>query len=380
MTDKLEETAQQIADRGREALIARLRPAFQEAAAAHSDVLDLTPEQLDAMVHRAVDRADGLQWRRALASVATEQLGISLGEALGHPAVVRAQELAGAPSYEDSLAQLGPLPGVSATPEPVAADAAPAPETDTDAPLAEAGTDAPFVEADADAPLVDAETDTDAPLVDVEADTDAPLVAETETDALLVDAEATPLTEPEDSGPEDEPVAEVEDAARLVPPPPSDEEVEAAAPAPSFAAHDADAEHEDDYDAELPLSTAEYETVGPFEEEDDYADDDALRVAVIHLGGIANLAPAERNIELQMSEDGLDIVRGGGEILGRLDWDQVKALEVPTPKGRRRMRRGVSTHLIVRTARGDASFEVPEVSPPELQQHLAPIVARHVRG
>ena len=30
---------------------------------------------------------------------------------------------------------------------------------------------------------------------------------------------------------------------------------------------------------------------------------------------------------------------------------------------------GAATHLVVRTARGDASFEVPEVSPPELQAH-----------
>ncbi len=173
----------------------------------------------------------------------------------------------------------------------------------------------------------------------------------------------------------------------------------APAPALPFAEHDADAEtqaahdaehedeHEHDYEDEpadesaLPISTAEYETLGPYEDDEyEEGDDHALRVAVIHLGGIANLAPAERNIELQMSEEGLDIVRGGGEILGRLDWDQVKALEVPTPRGRRRMRRGASTHLIVRTARGDASFEVPEVTPPELEQHLAPIVARHIRA
>jgi hypothetical protein len=160
-----------------------------------------------------------------------------------------------------------------------------------------------------------------------------------------------------------------------------EEEEEATPQALPFAEHDADTEYhaatEDDVEGghadepEPPQSTAEYEALGPFEDEEEYdEDEDALRVAVIHLGGIANLAPAERNIELQMSEDGLDIVRGGGEILGRLDWDQVKALEVPTPKGRRRMRRGASTHLIVRTARGDASFEVPEVSPPELEQHI----------
>jgi hypothetical protein len=327
VTDTLEETAQQIADRGREALIARLRPAFQEAAAAHSDVLDLAPEQLDAMVERAVERADGLQWRRALASVATEQLGISLGEALGHPAVVRAQELAGAPSYEESLAALGPLPGVSSKPEEI--DSPP-------------GTGAEGTDED-----------------------------ELPDHVALVDVGV-------EDGLSDEVIEEEE------------EEEEATPQALPFAEHDADTEYhaatEDDVEGghadepEPPQSTAEYAALGPFEDEEEYdEDEDALRVAVIHLGGIANLAPAERNIELQMSEDGLDIVRGGGEILGRLDWDQVKALEVPTPKGRRRMRRGASTHLIVRTARGDASFEVPEVSPPELQQHLAPIVARHIR-
>ncbi len=372
MTDTLEETAQQIADQGREALIARLRPAFQEAAAAHSDVLDLGPDQLDAMVERAVERADGLQWRRALASVATEQLGISLGEALGHPAVARAQELAGAPSYEESLAQLGPLPGVSAKP----ATEAGAPVTEADAPVTEA--DAPVTEAEA--ALAD---DPDAPVDEIDAPpgTGAQGTDEDETPDLVPAAPEHPSDHVE-SDDSDEALAALPDAGTLAP-----------APALPFADHDADTEYdaateldlEDEYadEPKPPQSTDEYEALGPDEEYDEEYDEDdehALRVAVIHLGGIANLAPAERNIELQMSEDGLDIVRAGGEILGRLDWDQVKALEVPTPRGRRRMRRGASTHLIVRTARGDASFEVPEVTPPELQQHLAPIVARHVRG
>jgi hypothetical protein len=102
--EDLEATAQQIADQGRDALIGRLRPAFEQAAQAHSDVLKLDEEQLEQMVQRAADRADGLQWRRALASVASEQLGIGLGEALAHPAVVRAQAIVGAPSYEEALA------------------------------------------------------------------------------------------------------------------------------------------------------------------------------------------------------------------------------------------------------------------------------------
>ncbi len=87
MSDELEQTAQRIADRGREALTERMRPAFAQAAAAHADVLALGDEQVEAMVQRAVERADGMQWRTALATVASEELGIELGTALGHPAV-----------------------------------------------------------------------------------------------------------------------------------------------------------------------------------------------------------------------------------------------------------------------------------------------------
>ncbi len=140
MTETLEHTAQRIADQGRSALLARLRPAFTEAVRAHSDVLNLDGDQLEQMVQRAADRADGLQWRRALADVATEQLGITLGEALSHPAVARAQAIVGAPSYEDSLAALGPVPGLEAKPaQPAEHDeAADATEEEPEAPDGEA--------------------------------------------------------------------------------------------------------------------------------------------------------------------------------------------------------------------------------------------------
>ncbi len=105
--DTVEQDAQRIAERGRDALVARLRGAFEEAAVAHSDVIQLDSDRLEAMVQNAADNADGLQWRRALASVASEELGISLAEALGHPVVARAQAIAGAPSYEESLAAIG---------------------------------------------------------------------------------------------------------------------------------------------------------------------------------------------------------------------------------------------------------------------------------
>jgi hypothetical protein len=116
VTDTVEDTARQIAEQGRDTLVERLRPAFKEAAAAHSDVLTLDDEQVERMVQRAADRADGLQWRRALASVASDQLGIGLGEALGHPAVARAQAIVGAPSYEDALAAVSAGQGAPAAP------------------------------------------------------------------------------------------------------------------------------------------------------------------------------------------------------------------------------------------------------------------------
>jgi hypothetical protein len=129
MADTLDKTAQRIAEKGREALLERLRPAFEEAAAAHADVLELDADKLEQMVQRAADRADGLQWRRALASVATEELGIGLGEALGHPVVAKAQALVGAPSYEESLAAIVEATPTGGTETP----AAPATEAVADA-------------------------------------------------------------------------------------------------------------------------------------------------------------------------------------------------------------------------------------------------------
>jgi len=99
VSDTVQHTARRIAERGRPALLEFLRPAFRQTAADHTDVVELGADQLEQMVQEAADRADGLLWRRALAGVATEELGISLGEALRHPAVARAQAIVGAPAY-----------------------------------------------------------------------------------------------------------------------------------------------------------------------------------------------------------------------------------------------------------------------------------------
>jgi hypothetical protein len=99
-----EELAQRLATQGREQLTARLRAAFDQAAARYPDTLVIDPEALEQMVQSAADRADGVLWRRALAAAAREELGLELGQALVHPAVERAQELAGAPPYHPSTA------------------------------------------------------------------------------------------------------------------------------------------------------------------------------------------------------------------------------------------------------------------------------------
>jgi hypothetical protein len=103
---------------------------------------------------------------------------------------------------------------------------------------------------------------------------------------------------------------------------------------------------------------------------------ETLRLAAVHLGGIANLEPAEQGIELLLSEDGLDIARGSDELLGRLRWPEIRSLDVPSPRGLRRRKRG-GAHLVVRTRHGDATFEIPEASSEELQTQLEPLLQKH---
>ena len=298
MTEELEQTAQQIADRGREALIERLRPAFRDAAAQHADVLELNDDQLEEMVQRAADRADGLQWRRALASVATEQLGIGLGEALSHPAVERAQAIVGAPSYEESLAALAARRESEAEAKTEAEAGEATPAEAIDAPEAEAIEVVEYGEPEADAVH-----------------------------------EAGGVTEAIDAAVQDEPQDHPEP------------------PVQPTTEHDAI--------TEPPGS---------------------IRVTVVHLGGVANLEPGERDIELRLSEVGLDIVRGMDETLGRLTWEDIRELSVPPPRGLRLRRRDSHAHLVVRTENGDASFEVPSVAPDELREHLTPLIERHGRA
>jgi hypothetical protein len=311
---ELDETAARIAERGRDALVQRLRPAFREAAAAHADLLDLSDEQIEEMVQRAADRADGLQWRRALAWVATEDLHLSLGEALGHPAVARAHELLGVPSYEESLAALGAGFAVSETP--------------AGSPPSEASEGRPPSEASDGSPPSEASTTVVEPW-------------EREAAGWERHPQAAPADEPQED-------ARTEIRSRDQEPRLTEQETE---PEP----YEADDTRDDIHG---------------------YEEIDELRIAAIHLGGIANLSEDEPEVELRLAEPGLDIIRINGEVLGRLEWEQIDVLEVP--EGRRRLRRSAPTHLVIRTARGDASFEVPGVGVEELRDHLAPILSAYL--
>jgi hypothetical protein len=87
---------EQIAERARDDLHARLRAAFQQQLAARPLSAALAEGQLEELVEAAAARADAVLWRRCLAGAAADAFGIGLAEALSHPAVLRAQGLAGA--------------------------------------------------------------------------------------------------------------------------------------------------------------------------------------------------------------------------------------------------------------------------------------------
>jgi hypothetical protein len=97
--DPITSAAERIAAGGRESLLAQLRPVFERRAARFNGGPPLDPGRLEQAVQAAADRAEGAQWRRALAEVACAELGLDLTQAIWHPAVERAHELVGAPPW-----------------------------------------------------------------------------------------------------------------------------------------------------------------------------------------------------------------------------------------------------------------------------------------
>ncbi len=116
-----ERTAERIAQRGRDELIARLHAALARQADA-STVVTLDADERTELVIAAVGRAGGALWRRCLAEAATAELGIELPQAVSHPAVLRAHELVAAPAYEipaEDPTAAAPTPAAPAAPDAV---------------------------------------------------------------------------------------------------------------------------------------------------------------------------------------------------------------------------------------------------------------------
>jgi hypothetical protein len=427
-----ETLADRIAARGRDALVERLRKAYADAAASHSDIVSLDSERIEVLVQSAADRADGLQWRRALANVASEELGVSLAEALTHPAVRRAQEQLGAPSYEASLAELVARPLPPPAPEPVAPDpealasepeplAPPEPEPLASDPAAgafEAGTHLEAVEADETyVELLPEPTPIDeqpgSVPVQPEMVIDEPeehgatgeLEAVEADDAIF---ELLPSPEPleYEVGSYEAIPDEVEDPA----PPvldqvPYEPEAEATPPKPEWVGDPTQAHALDDAAPELtgslasetpetpavePAAAAIPEALAPIAAAESYGEnyggehtdyppppDENLQVLAYHLGGVANLPTGRDGLDLRLSESGLDILQPEGEIIGRLHWNEIDGLEVIAVRGRLRRQARTQSRIVVRTKHGDASFEIPGLSSEDLEARVEPLISRY---
>ena len=132
-----------------------------------------------------------------------------------------------------------------------------------------------------------------------------------------------------------------------------------------------DPEHAQPWPAEL---HEPYVEPGPM-----VADAQALRLSAIHLSGIETLYQGEDDLELRLSEAGLDVLkRSNGAAIGRLEWSEIETVAIPAPKRGLRNRRR-SRELHVSTDRGQAQFELPGLTEEELHEYLEPTLAR-LRG
>ncbi len=391
MTDtelEVEPVAQQIAAGGRDALVERLRGAYAEAALAHADLVSLDRDRVEELIQDAADHADGLQWRHALAEVASVQLGISVSEALSHPSVARAQSLVGAPSYEQSRAEL--MPNVP-LPQPSVDSDLPAPPP-APVPALHPALDLP------PEPELTAEPEpelTAEPEPELTAEPEPELTAEPQPE-LTAEPQPELALEPElavDVGPEPaagpEPVSEVAaqestDALEAVE---ADDVVVDLLPEPDPV--ELETQLFEAVDGEYTPAPATPAAAGPVLEPEPFDPGeepeqpvlpglDELRVSAIHLGGVANLPTRTDGLDLRLASQGLDILQSDGEIIGRLVWEEIDALEVPHTRSRRR-RQQTSARLIVRTPHGDASFEVPGFASEELRDRVEPLAGRYGR-
>ena len=114
-------SAERIAEQGHEALRGRLRTAFEHQFDLRPPSIAVSEAQLEELVDAAAARADAVLWRRCLAGVAADALGIGHAEAGSHAAVLRAHQLVSAPPYEE--VRVAPAQLAEVAPAQVAAEA-----------------------------------------------------------------------------------------------------------------------------------------------------------------------------------------------------------------------------------------------------------------
>jgi hypothetical protein len=102
---------------------------------------------------------------------------------------------------------------------------------------------------------------------------------------------------------------------------------------------------------------------------------ETIRLAAIHVSGVRTISPGERELELRFSETGLEILSTPtGAPVGRLGWEEIRS--VTLPRTRRSLRRRGAPRLVVTTASGRATFELPGFTSEQLEEHLAPMLDR----
>ena len=101
---------EEIAERAREDLHARLRAAFEHQLAATPLSVAPAEGELERLVSAAAARADPVLWRRCLAGAAADAFGIGLAEAMSHPVVLAAQGIEAREAAAVPMASPGPIP------------------------------------------------------------------------------------------------------------------------------------------------------------------------------------------------------------------------------------------------------------------------------
>jgi outer membrane biosynthesis protein TonB len=330
------DAALRITEAGRQRVLARLRDAVAEQMRAHGGLEELDPETLEQLLQDGIGDAGAALWRISLAEGAADEFGIDVHEALSHPAVEVAAQLIGAPGEPEPVDARW-LADMS-EPEPAWGDpAVPPPPGNDDEPEMYIP---PGYEADGEAPGADA------PPVDAWG---APL----DETAAWQPVEPDPESDPEPPAAEPEPEPE---------------------PAPEPPAPEREPEPDPEPPAPEPLAPPPVIAPSPAA----IAVPQALRVAAVHTSGIESLKAGDEDIELRLSEAGLDVIkRSSGIAIGRLDWGEITAIEVQEPgkRGRRR-RKSKNRSLQVDTGGGQASFELVGLSDEETAEHLEPLLSR----